>query len=216
MMYLRMFPVALVIGALLLASAGRTDSWWLLGYSAFVWLAMGTVNTILSIRQPELLAERMKPPSDRDRKSRVASVPLLVTHYALAGLDLRFGWSALSWPLQALGLLAVGSGLALVGWTLLSNPYASSAVRIQSERGHAVIQTGPYALVRHPMYLGVLLVSLGSSLALGSLVSGAPLLLLLALFVRRTLVEDEMLHAELPGYAEYAAKVRYRVLPPVF
>jgi protein-S-isoprenylcysteine O-methyltransferase Ste14 len=216
MMYLRLLPVAVVIAAVLLTSAGRADVWALLAYPALVWLAMGTVNTQLSRLQPELLAERMKPPSDRDRKSRLASVPLLVAHYAVAGLDVRFGWSALPVAVQVAGFAVVAGGFALVGWTLVANPYASSAVRIQSERGHEVIARGPYRLVRHPMYLGVFVVALGSPLALGSAWAAIPLVPLLAVFVRRTLVEDAMLHAELPGYVEYAAKVRFRLLPAVF
>jgi protein-S-isoprenylcysteine O-methyltransferase Ste14 len=174
------------------------------------------VYTVLGRLQPALLAERLKPPSDRDRKSRVASVPLLIAHYALAGLDVRYGWSALPLPAQVAGFALVVGALALIGWTLLSNPYASSAVRIQSERGHEVITKGPYGLVRHPMYLGVLLFAIGSPLALGSAWSALPVLVVVAIFVRRTLVEDAMLHDELPGYAEYASRVRYRVLPPIF
>jgi protein-S-isoprenylcysteine O-methyltransferase Ste14 len=216
MMYVRMAPVAVMVAAILVACAGRFDAWALYAYTAVVWLSMGTVNTVLLHLRPALLAERMKPPSDRDRKSRLASVPLLIAHYALAGLDVRYGWSALPLPAQIAGFVLLVAALALVGWTLLSNPYASSAVRIQSERGHEVITHGPYRYVRHPMYTGVLLFAIGSPLALGSPWSALPLLPLLALFVRRTLVEDAMLHDELPGYADYAARVRYRVLPPIF
>ena len=216
MMYVRTSPVAVMVAAILVACAGRFDVWAFYAYPVVVWLSMGTVNTGLLHLRPALLAERMKPPSDRDRKSRIASVPLLIAHYALAGLDVRYGWSALPLPAQVAGFAIVVAALALVGWTLLSNPYASSAVRIQNERGHEVITTGPYGYVRHPMYLGVLLFAIGSPLALGSLWSAVPVLVLVVIFVRRTLVEDAMLHDELPGYADYAARVRYRVLPPLF
>lgn len=216
MMYLRMSPVALVVAALLLVCAGRFDTWPLLAYSALVWLAMGTVNTVLLRLQPALLAERMKPPADRDKKSRIASVPLLVAHYIVAGLDVRFDWSGLPLAMEVAGFVLVAAGFALVGWTLTSNPYASSAVRIQSERDQEVITRGPYRLVRHPMYLGVFLFACGSPLALGSIWSALPLVPLLAVFVRRTLVEDAMLRAELPGYAAYAERVRFRLLPPIF
>jgi protein-S-isoprenylcysteine O-methyltransferase Ste14 len=216
MMYLRMFPIAVIIAAILMASAGRADAWPLLAYPLVAWLSMATVNTVLMHLQPELVAERLKPPSDRDKKSRIASVPLLMVHYVIAGLDVRFGWSTLPPAAHVAGFLLMVLGLSMVGWTLSSNPYASSAVRIQSERGHRVISTGPYGIVRHPMYLGVLIVTVGSPLALGSLWSALPLLVLLAVFARRTLVEDAMLHDELPGYAEYARRVRFRVVPPIF
>lgn len=215
MMYLRMLPVALVMTGLLLGWAGRLDAW-ALAYASFVWLSMGTVNTVLLRLQPELLAERMRPPSDRDRKSRIASIPALALHYAVAGLDARWGWGALPLGVRIGGFVLLAVAFALVGWTLVSNPYASSAVRIQSERGHQVISSGPYGFVRHPMYLGVLFFALGSPLALGSLWAVLPLAPLLGLFVHRTLVEDAMLRTELPGYADYAARVRFRVLPLVF
>lgn len=216
MMYVRTFALAAIVAAVLFVCAGRFDAWALYAYPLVVWLLMGTVNTVLLRLQPALVAERMKPPSDRDRKSRLASVPLMIAHYALAGLDVRYGWSALPLPVQITGFAIIIAALALIGWTLLSNPYASSAVRIQSERGHEVITNGPYGYVRHPMYLGVLLFAIGSPLALGSTWSALPVVVLVAIFVRRTLVEDQMLHRELPGYADYAGRVRYRVLPPFF
>ena len=117
---------------------------------------------------------------------------------------------------QIAGFVTIVGSFTLVLWTLLSNPYASSAVRIQSERGHTVISTGPYAFVRHPMYLAVFFFVFASGPALGSWWSALALLPLLAVFVRRTLIEDRMLHDELPGYATYARKVRFRVVPGLF
>ena len=100
--------------------------------------------------------------------------------------------------------------------TLLSNPYASSAVRIQTERAQRVITTGPYAIVRHPMYTGVVFCCAGGGMALGSWWSALALVPVVAVFVRRTLIEDRMLHAELPGYAAYARKVPSRLIPGLF
>jgi len=140
----------------------------------------------------------------------------MLAHYFVAGLDARFGWSAVPIAAQVLGFLASGGALLLVGWTLLSNPYASTAVRIQSERGHTVVSTGPYAFVRHPMYFAVLLYGIGSGPALGSWWAMLALLPVLIVFVRRTLVEDRMLHEELPGYEAYARRVRFRVIPGLF
>jgi protein-S-isoprenylcysteine O-methyltransferase Ste14 len=123
-----------------------------------------------------------------------------------------------SWPasLQIVGFAVCIGGFSLIGWTLLTNPFASTAVRIQSDRGHYIITDGPYAWVRHPMYLGVLAFALGTPLALGSTWAYVPVAILIVLFARRTLIEDALLEAELPGYRAYAAKVRWRVVPLLF
>jgi len=215
MMYLRTLVFGIAVSVPLFAGAWR----WVpafFAYALMVWLVAGTVYTVLLRKSPGLVAERMKPPSDCDRASRRIAIPLMLAHYFIAGLDARFGWSAVPAVVQAAGFLASGGALVLVGWTLLSNPYASTAVRIQSERGHSVITTGPYGFVRHPMYFAVLLYGLGSGPALGSWWATLALLPVLAVFVRRTLVEDRMLHAELPGYEAYARRVRFRVIPGIF
>lgn len=214
MIFLKTFPIAVFVTAVLCVSAGGWQYPFFFAYSAVLWLSSSTINTLAP---RELVAERMKPPSDRDRATRLISFPVVLGHYVVAGLDVgRFQWTFVPVWLQAVGLGLVTLGMGLVGWTLLSNPFASSAVRIQSERKQTVITTGPYALVRHPMYLGVVFFTLGSGLALGSWVSWAMALPLLGVFVRRTLKEDRMLHDELEGYAEYAKKVRWRVVPFVF
>jgi protein-S-isoprenylcysteine O-methyltransferase Ste14 len=216
MMFVRTSVFAIAVSIPLFAGAGR----WVpafFAYAVMLWLVSGTVYTVLLRKSPGLVAERLKPPSDRDRASRRIALPLALVHYLIAGLDVgRFGWSSVPLAVQIAAFFTVIGAFALVGWTLLSNPYASTAVRIQSERGHTVISTGPYAFVRHPMYLAVLLFVLASGPALGSWWSELALLPVLAVFVRRTLLEDRMLHAELPGYAAYAEKVRFRVVPGLF
>jgi protein-S-isoprenylcysteine O-methyltransferase Ste14 len=213
MMFLRTLPIAIFTLALLLVSVGRWIVPQFLVYTGLVWMAAGLIYTLAP---RELVAERMKPPADRDARTRRLALPLMVLHYVLAGLDVRFGWSSLSLGAQVAGLALVAAAMVFVGWTLVENPFASSAVRIQQDRGQRVITTGPYALVRHPMYLGVFLFCLGSGLALGSWWSALPLMILLPVFVRRTLLEDRMLETELNGYREYAKKVRWRVVPGIF
>ena len=215
MMFARTLVFGIAVSVPLFLGAGR----WVpafLAYPVMLWLVAGTVYTVLLRKSPGLVAERMKPPSDRDRSTRRIAIPLMLAHYFVAGLDARFGWSAVPIAVQVLGFLASGGALLLVGWTLLSNPYASTAVRIQSERGHTVVSTGPYAFVRHPMYFAVLLYGIGSGPALGSWWAMLALLPVLIVFVRRTLVEDRMLHEELPGYEAYARRVRFRVIPGLF
>jgi protein-S-isoprenylcysteine O-methyltransferase Ste14 len=106
--------------------------------------------------------------------------------------------------------------LAFFVWAILVNRFFSTAVRIQSDRGHHVITNGPYAIVRHPGYAGGVLAFVASALALNSLLVIVPAAIMLAVFVVRTADEDRMLQRELAGYADYSAKVRYRLIPGVW
>lgn len=209
-----------VVFALMLAvlsfAAGRADVWGFWAWAVMMWLMSVGVHAWLRRKNPDLIAERMRPPSDRDRSTRRLMLPPLLAALVVTGLDVRFGWSTVPLSVQIAGLVLVAVGFALVGWVLLTNPFASSAVRIQEDRGQHVISSGPYALVRHPMYLAMVFVCLGSGPALGSWWGGLLFLTLLPVFVRRTLLEDRMLSDELAGYRDYAARVRWRVVPHVF
>ena len=134
-----------------------------------------------------------------------------------AALDLRFGWTAgMSLALHLVGALLYAIGLALFGWAMITNAYFSTAVRIQSERGHTVCRSGPYRIVRHPGYSGVLLQSLGMPLLLGSWWALIPGLLAAASINARTAFEDRTLQLELPGYTEFTSDVHYRLIPGVW
>jgi protein-S-isoprenylcysteine O-methyltransferase Ste14 len=216
MILVRLTVMAMILGAVLFGTAGRLDVWGFWAWLAVVWVSTGATFTLLGRVSPGLVEERLRPPSDRDRATRRLGALPFLTSLVLAGLDARRGWSVVPPWLQLAGLGLVAAGLALVAWTLLSNPFASSAVRIQTERAHQVISTGPYALVRHPMYLAVFLVCAGGGVALGSWYAGLALLPVVALFLRRTALEDRMLREELQGYQAYAARVRWRVIPGVY
>jgi protein-S-isoprenylcysteine O-methyltransferase Ste14 len=217
MIILTVLLMGATVLALLLGSAGRWNVPAFFAYAALLSLSAASIQAVALLRHPDLVAERLKPPSDRDRATRRIATPLMLGHYVLAGLDVgRFGWSAVATAAQIAGFLLVAAGMFLVGWTLQANRFASSAVRIQHDRGQQVITSGPYAIVRHPMYLGVFLFALGSGPALGSWWSSLPLLPVILVFIRRTLFEDRMLHAELPGYPAYASQVRWRILPGLF
>lgn len=203
-----------VVGLALFVSAGRVGIW---SFWAYVSLFAACGYWVSSGAAAGLLEERARPPTDRDRGTRRVALPLLLGHFVAAGIDVgRFGWSTLPDGARLLGLAVLAAGLGLVAWTLQSNPWASTAVRVQEDRGQRVVSTGPYAFVRHPMYLGTLLFAVGSPLALGSCLAAIPVLLLVPLFVVRTLREDRMLHDELHGYAGYARRVRARIIPGVF
>jgi protein-S-isoprenylcysteine O-methyltransferase Ste14 len=213
---IRLLVPCTIMLAFLSLAAGRWDVWGFWAWVGAMWLTGGGTYVLLERTSPALVAERMKPPSDRDRATRRLVVVPLVAHLVLAGLDVRFGWSPVPVAVQVGSLLAFTAEFLLVGWVLASNPFASSAVRVQTERSQRVIDAGPYRLVRHPMYLAVLIVAVLSGPALGSWIAGVPLLLLVAIFLRRTRLEDAMLVRELDGYADYARRVPWRVVPGVY
>ena len=216
MMFVRFALPSLVFWLILFLAAGRLDVWPFWAYVGVMYVIAATTYSFLARWSPALIAERLRPPSDRDRATRRLVVLPFLAHLVIAGLDARFAWSVVPAELTAAGLVVVALGFLLVSWTLLTNPFASSAVRVQHEREQQVVSTGPYAIVRHPMYLAVVLVCAGAGPALASWYAGLALLPVVAIFVRRTLLEDAMLHRELRGYARYAARVRWRVVPGIF
>jgi len=133
------------------------------------------------------------------------------------GLDVgRYRWSNLGLWATVLGLVIFSCGWILLTWAMLVNPHFETTVRIQTDRHHRVVTTGPYTIVRHPGYVGASLWALGSPLIVGSAYGLIPAGLTVLLLVLRTYLEDRTLQAELPGYAEYAKQVRYRLLPGIW
>ena len=174
----------------------------------------------MKINAPGLLKERMsrnKEIKSWDKIIMIAYSFLLIILLAVPGLDaVRFGWSEVSLIVKALGFIGYIPASGFAFWAMRENAYASDVVRIQEDRGHTVCTTGPYRYVRHPMYSGVILFVLCFPLSLGSLYSFIPACLIIVLFIIRTSLEDKTLLEELPGYKEYAQKVRYRLLPGVW
>ncbi|HPL26923.1 MAG TPA: isoprenylcysteine carboxylmethyltransferase family protein [Anaerolineae bacterium] len=204
-------------------AAGRLDWWPAWALVALTLAASVAARIIPARRNPDLLAERARfaeaegvKPWDRVLMPIVGIVgPLAV--WVVAGLDERFGWPPLvSLPLQVVGLLIVAAGGALATWAMAENRFFSAVVRIQRDRGHSVISSGPYRLVRHPGYSAGVLNAIAAPLALGSLWALIPGLLCVGAIAVRTALEDRTLQAELPGYREYAQRVRYRLLPGVW
>ncbi|MFH1084344.1 MAG: isoprenylcysteine carboxylmethyltransferase family protein [Chloroflexota bacterium] len=209
-----------VQGALLLGSGGDLGWLWGWGYIGLS-LTMLLGNALVLLRTSrELVAERARVGGGKrwDRwVSGLWALASFVGVLVVAGLDHRFAWSpplALGWRL--LGAVAYVVGDALTVWAMRVNAFFATAVRIQTERGHAVCDRGPYAWIRHPGYLGFIGYGLLLPLMLGSLWSLIPAGVAGALIALRTALEDRTLQAELPGYAEYAQRVRYRLLPGVW
>jgi protein-S-isoprenylcysteine O-methyltransferase Ste14 len=169
---------------------------------------------------PAFLARRLdwtrRAPKKWDRVLMAAYTPVYVAVYALAGLDFRWGWSDVPSGLRAAAFVLVTAFFVLFVFILRENAFLSRVVEVRPEEGHHVVTTGPYAVVRHPMYAGYIVALVATPVALGSLPALLPAALLAVGIVVRTVLEDRTLHAELPGYPEYAAKVRWRLLPHVF
>src|SRR5262249_31672237 len=176
-----------------------------------------TFQTLALYRKnPDLLKERMKsgPPGRVRWPVGYASPVLSILQWSITGLDQRFHWSDIVPPAGVVaGLVIYAIGWGLFTWAALFNPFFSPEVRIQSDRGQRVISEGPYAIVRHPGYATNLLSVVASAVALNSLLSIIPAVIFLVVTVRVTAIEDQMLRDELAGYAEYAANVRYRLIP---
>jgi protein-S-isoprenylcysteine O-methyltransferase Ste14 len=203
----------------LFGSSGRfhwSNAWVLLGLN----FAASMASTAVFARNPDLLAERRNVKSGKQwDKPIVAIVVLLgpVATWVTAGLDTRFHWSDAMPPSAFLAGIVVGVlSAGLVAWAMYSNRFFSSVVRIQKDRGHVVVTTGPYRFVRHPGYTGIAAFTLATPLILNSRWAFVPAVVTAVVTGLRTVLEDRTLHNELDGYAEYARRVKYRLVPPIW
>jgi len=213
--------VVFVFQAVILFSAAGQLYW------VWAWVFLGisivsvTVNSILLLRtSPETIAERGEAKLTKKWDKIVSgfySLFLFLLLPLVAGLDTRFAWSGqLGSTWHIVGALALAAGLSLAGWAMIVNAYFSTTVRIQSDRGQTVCRSGPYRIVRHPGYVGFILQSLATPILLGSLYAVILGVMAATALVIRTFFEDRTLQLELPGYGEYARKVRHRLVPLVW
>jgi len=215
--FVREIMGTVMMGALLFLSAGRID--WMAGWALVVITLLWVIGTALVVipRSPELLAERAGPKKGgKTWDTLIVSVLglLLLVGYCVAGLDVRFGWSTGIAPTtQLVALVVTLLGYAIFVWATGANAYFSQIVRIQTERGHTVATGGPYRWVRHPGYVGTIVLLLATPIMLGSWWALIPGGISVLLIVVRTALEDRMLRVELPGYTDYARQVRYRLVP---
>jgi len=174
---------------------------------AFLWL------------DPDLARERMRPGGKRPPIGLQLFSAVLFAHWIVAGLDHgRFHWSDTVPPwLQWLSLMALAGAYALCLWAMHVNRFFSSVIRIQNDRGQVVIANGPYAVIRHPGYLAGIVIVIASGLALDSWIATAFLAVVsLPFLLYRVITEDRVLQAQLSGYRDYAARVRWRLAPGVW
>jgi protein-S-isoprenylcysteine O-methyltransferase Ste14 len=216
--FLKIGIFILVSTAIFFLSAGRLNL-----VTAWVYIAMVLIITCITtlIMDPKLIAERSEIKEGTKGWDivfafiigRVGPLAILI----VAGLDVRFGWS----PQIPLTLQIVALGIAILGllvtdWAVVSNKFFSGVVRIQKDRGHTVVTTGPYRYVRHPGYVGAILHYIAAPVILSSIWGLIPAGLVACITIIRTALEDRTLQEELDGYKDYSTQVRHRLLPGIW
>src|SRR3954451_18494093 len=198
-MVLRVLIVECLLAATLFASAGRIDLPW---FWAVLALHASMLLAGVPFMDPDLRKERVQPgPGGRSRRIRLLALPMLLGHLVVAGLDVgRFGWAGpIPAAVQAVALAGCAAGRGLSLWAMAANRYFSPVVRIQAERGHQLVSSGPYALLRHPGYTGLIVGSICGGVALGSWWSLVPFARFVGMFPCRTAMGVRFLHERLEG-----------------
>lgn len=207
------------IGAIIFGAAGTIDyagGWLYLGVMVALSVVLGTMMARVD---PGLLRERLKPPVQQDQPlaDKLILIPILLLMFGgmgfMAADAARWHWSAMPSSVQWAGCGLVLAALLFIYWVMRTNSFAAPVVKIQKDRGQAVITTGPYAVVRHPMYFGALFYTAGTSLVLGSWWGLATVPILALLFGIRIGIEEKALREGLEGYDDYARRVQWRLIP---
>ncbi|HEU0296918.1 MAG TPA: isoprenylcysteine carboxylmethyltransferase family protein [Anaerolineales bacterium] len=197
--------------------------WWEAWTYAILSILGFVLSRVLAARRhPDILAERARSIELQGAKSwdkilapMLAFGSLLIL--VVAGVDRIYGWTdPYSLNAKIISLVVILLGYVVGSWALIENRYFSGVVRIQKDRDHHVVTTGPYRFIRHPGYAGALWTYLATPVLLDSNWAFIPALLLLGVLILRTFLEDRTLQTELPGYAEYAQRIRFRLLPGIW
>jgi protein-S-isoprenylcysteine O-methyltransferase Ste14 len=211
----------LLMGVMLFASAGRlrwARGWWFLG--VLIVCMVGTMVYLWWVN-PEIYAARRSIIGEGTKAWDLVLMPLLLALllgiFIVAALDDgRYHWLPTPDWVVWLGYVLVAAGFWLTAWAQAVNRHFEPSVRIQTDRDHRVVDTGPYAIIRHPGYAACIPLGAGFAFGLGSVWALIPAVLLQALLAYRTLREEEALRAELPGYSEYVGRVEYRWIPGIW
>jgi len=207
------------MGAIIFLSAGTTHyagGWLYLGEMLALSLVFGTQ---LARDDPELLRERLKPPVQKEQPlaDKLILIPFLLLVLGAIGFmaadAARWRWSMMPALVQWVGCAVLLAAFGFISWTLRRNSFAAPVVKLQKDRGQVVITTGPYAIVRHPMYFGALFYFAGTSLVLGSWWGLATIPIFALLLSMRIGIEERTLRTGLQGYDDYTRRVRWRLIP---
>jgi protein-S-isoprenylcysteine O-methyltransferase Ste14 len=217
--WLAVAALALVMGALLFVAAGTVQYWQAWVYLS-VFVGASALTTLDLIRRdPVLLERRMKggPTAEEEPTQRIIMAFASLGFIALLvvpALDHRFGWSTVETPLVMLGNILVVIGFCFIVLVYRANTFTSATIQVLDDQ--RVITTGPYAIVRHPMYASALIYLVGTPLALGSYWAFLALAAMTPFLIWRLLDEERLLVRDLPGYREYQTRVTYRLLPYIW
>lgn len=207
----------MILVGILFFLSGRLD--WIWAW-AYLGAGLGILIVNVLIMPPELIAERGQPGKNVKGWDRLITTIIMIPVMGVpvvASLDERFGWSPqLAVAVHLVGLIFWVLGQGLFSWSMVSNRFFSTLVRIQIDRDHKVATGGPYRYIRHPGYTGFMVTYFATALALGSLWALIPAGLVMCGLIVRTMLEDRTLQDELPGYKDYAQQVRHRLLPGIW
>jgi protein-S-isoprenylcysteine O-methyltransferase Ste14 len=218
----RMLLVVAVFPLIPMIISGRWDWWESWAYAIVNILGFVASRALAVRRHPDILEERARSmdledakPWDKLLAPSLAFGSLLIL--IVAGLDRLFGWtSPFTLSTKIVAFVVIVLGYLLGSWALVENRFFSGVVRIQTDRGHRVVSTGPYRFLRHPGYAGALWAYLATPILLDSIWAFIPVVLLVGVLFLRTALEDKTLQEELPGYKEYARKTPHRLLPGIW
>ena len=206
------------LAVLLLVPAGTLFYWQAWAFIVVFTISTNAIGVYLLLKDPALLQRRLQfgPAAERGAQKIISSLSIVgfLGVMVFCALDYRFGWSQVPPAVSLLGNVLVALGLFIDLLVFRENTFGASNIRV--EQGQTVVSTGPYAIMRHPMYAGVLVMAVGVPLALGSWWGLVPVVLLALAIIWRLLDEEKFLAGNLPGYSEYQEQVRYRLVPLVW
>jgi protein-S-isoprenylcysteine O-methyltransferase Ste14 len=208
----------IALAVLLLVPAGTLFYWQAWAFIVVFTVSTNAIGVYLLLKDPALLQRRLQfgPAAERGAQKIISSLSIVgfLGVMVFCALDYRFGWSQVPAVVSLLGNVLVALGLFIDLLVFRENTFGASNIRV--EQGQTVVSTGPYAIMRHPMYAGVLVMAMGVPLALGSWWGLLLIGLSMSVLVWRILDEERVLKTDLPGYTEYTQRVRYRLVPHVW
>ncbi len=208
--------VPIVIGLLILLPAGTFNFWQVYVYTGILVIPMSFVLAYFLKNDPRFLERRTRA-KEKEKAQKIIQIffsLIFLSGFVIPGLDKRFGWSDVPVIIVLMTDLVILSGYLLIFFVFKQNSYASRIVEV--EKSQKVITTGLYSIVRHPMYIGVLIMYIPTPVALGSYWGLIPMTGIVLAIVFRILNEEKVLSEELPGYKEYCQKTRYRLIPLIW